>query len=525
MVKDQGSQTNPGKTRSDTLAELQAQLKLQRSEEDSKGSTPIPVSDEGARQRLEEAIAELARQAGFEVVSVLGVGGMGAVVKAVDMKLKRTVAIKFLPPEFIRSAGNVAQLRKEAELASRITHENVVQILSWHEVDGIPFFVMEFVEGETVEDLVRRRGRLPAYEALRITSEAARGMEALHANEIIHRDLKPQNILIARDGRVKIADFGISRTRDMIQEEAQIARVAGTPKYMAPEQARGEAALRQSDIYSLGATLYFMLTGRSPVEPAPDIRAQLANVREGRLVPITQLLPKVDKRVARVVMRPLNLNVSKRPFDMAQFRQQLDEVFLGQSETQPSPVGDFIRHYWRLLIPFLAGGIGIVIGMRLQVHNDQQSQPAPSNIPRQAMHRLAQFQMANLTQIAQQDPAMGDFADMANRLQGALETNDDDAMAGLLPAAERSVRRWETERLLVALSADPKSPFAAEAAALLQRVRSASSGEIDAVLKEFPTLWYRFLASKVPARTAGETPAPTPAPEERRGDFDDPAMP
>ncbi|MBI1292289.1 protein kinase [bacterium] len=499
---DPGNTTNAGRLLNDTLAELQAQLQAQRDQASpGTSSTPIPLKDEGTRARLEEAVSELARKAGFEVVNVLGVGGMGAVVKAVDMKLKRTVAMKFLPPELIKSAGNVAQLRKEAELASSVAHENVVQILSWHEVDGVPFFVMEFVEGETVEDLVRRRGRLPAYEALRIASQAARGMEALHAIEIIHRDLKPQNILIARDGRVKIADFGISRTKDMIQEEAQVTRVAGTPKYMSPEQARGEAALRQSDIYSLAATLYFMLTGRSPVEPAPDVRVQIANVREGRLVPITQLLPKIDKPLARLVMRSLSLNVSRRPFDMAQFRQQLEEVFIGQTEAASSPAMEHFRLYWRLAIPVVTLVVGIFLGFKFHdLGSRQPATPAPSNISRQAMYRIAQFQQANLTQLAQFDPSSTEAADLAIRLGAAQDAENDDAVAGLIPAAERAVRRWEMERLLTLLSSDTKSPFAAESQNLLARMRSASTAEIDAVLKEFPSLWYRFLATKAPPR-------------------------
>jgi serine/threonine protein kinase len=162
---------------------------------------------------------------------------------------------------------------------------------------------MEFIEGESLDETVKRRGRIPVSDALRIIGEAARGLEALHASGIIHRDIKPQNILLASTGTVKITDFGISRTQDRMAHEALEQRVAGTPRFMSPEQARGEAATKHSDIYSLGATLYFMLTGRAPVEPAADVKEQLSNVKEGKVIPIINVLPKLDKNVARLVMQ------------------------------------------------------------------------------------------------------------------------------------------------------------------------------------------------------------------------------
>jgi tRNA A-37 threonylcarbamoyl transferase component Bud32 len=491
--------TKASRLLSDTFAELQAQLDKKRQENETERTPSLSLLEEQdeSRRELEDAVSDLARQAGFEVTSVLGVGGMGAVVKAVDMKLKRTVAMKFLPPNIFLNPSHAAQLRREAEIASQITHENVVQILSLHEVDNVPFFVMEFVEGETVEDLVRRRGKLPVYEALRITAEAARGLEALHRNEIIHRDIKPQNILIARDGRVKIADFGISRTKDAIAQEAHHGKIAGTPKFMSPEQAKGEAALKQSDIYSLGATLYYMLTGRSPVESAPDIRIQVANVREGRLVPITQVLPKLDKRVAKLVMRSLSLNPSRRPFDMGTFRQEVDNVFLGQGKDTPNRILEFLGRYWRLTIPVLTMVGGLIAGLWLASRLNSPEAYDRLNVSRQALYRVARLQLVNLKELAALSPPVEEAAALAQRLSAAIDQEDDNTLAGLMPSAERVTRRWEMQRLLAGMASDQASPVHDEAAALLEKLNSTSNADLEEVLKQFPPLWYRALASGV----------------------------
>ena len=292
------SDRSASKVLQDTFDELQAQLVKMRKE-------AVEGGEQKTERSIEEVVTDLARREGFEVSSVLGVGGMGAVVKARDTKLKRTVALKFLPPEVLADPNNANELRGEAELASGIQHENIVRIYSWHEVDHVPFFAMEYVEGESLDEMVKRRGRLPVPDALRIIGECARGLDALHQSGIIHRDIKPSNILLSTTGTVKITDFGISRTQDSAAHEAFHQRVAGTPRFMSPEQARGEQATKHSDIYSLGATLYYMLTGRAPVEPASDVKTQLAYVREGRIIPILNVLPKLDPDVVRLVAQSM----------------------------------------------------------------------------------------------------------------------------------------------------------------------------------------------------------------------------
>lgn len=502
------SSASVSKLLQDTFQELQAEL--ERRKKDAEGAvlgTPLPVQDD--QSEIASAVRHLAQAAGFEVVDILGVGGMGAVAKAVDMKLKRTVALKFLPPAVLSRPQKALELRKEAEIASRIQHENVVQILSWHEIDNVPFFVMEFVEGEPLDEVVKRRGKLPMNEALRITAEASRGLQALHEHDIIHRDIKPQNILIARDGRVKIADFGISQTKQMIEEEAHLSRIAGTPRYMAPEQAKGEAALKQSDIYGLGATLYFMLTGRPPVEGANDMRLQLANVREGRVVQITHLLPKLDKRAARLIMRSLSLNPSRRPFDVPTFRRELENVFLGHGSSSDRTFLSVLGGYWKLMIPIVTLATGILIGIVVtsRANAPRVTSGSPElNVAAMALDRMAEQTRLDLGQIYEVDSSLDEASELSARLALALEQNDQQTIAGILPAAQRLMRRWEVTRLLSGIARDSKSPSRARAEELLARIESAPPQELDAVLAESRDLWYLGLsgAAFTPVSAPGE---------------------
>jgi len=199
----------------------------------------------------------------YEILEKLGEGGMGVVYKARDTKLGREVAIKFLPPHM--SADKEARKRfiQEAKSASAIDHNHICTIYEIDETDdGSTFIVMAFYEGETLRERIDRGG-IAIDEALEIISQAAAGLAKAHGKGIVHRDIKPQNILLTRDGEVKIIDFGLAKLagRTRLTREGS---TLGTAAYMSPEQARGEEVDHRSDIFSLGAILYEMLVGRSP---------------------------------------------------------------------------------------------------------------------------------------------------------------------------------------------------------------------------------------------------------------------
>lgn len=480
----------------DTFNVLQAKLDEERS----------GLEKQGAKEdRLEELVKNLARHEGFEVQRILGFGGMGAVVKATDMKLKRTVALKFLPPEVISDAKNAQELRGEAEMASRIQHENVVQIFSWHEIESVPFFAMEFIEGETVDQLVKRRGRLSPTEALRIIAEASRGVEALHRIGIIHRDIKPQNILLSQDGRVKITDFGISRTQDAISlESARKNSIAGTPRFMSPEQARGEAATKQSDIYSLGATLYFMLTGRAPVEHSSQMRQQIQNVRDGLVVPVTNVLPKLDKDVARLVMRTLSAKQARRPWDVPTLNREIDQIFLAQTLKESSPIGQVFKKQRHLVLPAVALVAGVLVGYLIP--RDLLPVGGRNNqVSFESLQPSLSIRLASLNRVLDVSPEETELAFIRDQLKQAQDERSGRKAALLLSAADRGLRRWEVVQVARREAADPNSPMRQDATTLLSQLGQPGTSQ-DLLLEDWWTRWQL----RVRESSAATRPAPAP---------------
>ena len=188
----------------------------------------------------------------YEIISRIGSGGMADVYKAKDHKLNRFVAVKVLKKEYREDKGFITKFRVEAQSAAGLAHANIVNIYDVGEEAGIYYIVMELVEGITLKEYIRKKGRLSVREATSIALQISAGLEAAHNNGIIHRDVKPQNIIISTDGKVKVADFGIARvsTSDTIN-----SNVMGSVHYSSPEQCRGGYSDGKSDIYSLGITM------------------------------------------------------------------------------------------------------------------------------------------------------------------------------------------------------------------------------------------------------------------------------
>jgi len=293
--------------------------------------SPTIVPDSGARNRdlslpfLQPPTdaAYLGRLAQFDVMRVLGRGGMGVVLEAFDTRLQRNVAIKVLEPEM--ADDDIARQRfcREARTAASITHENVVAV---HQVEksgegGVPYLVMQLIAGESLEQRLARERKLPFREVVRIGMQAAHGLAAAHAQGLIHRDIKPGNILLETlNDRVKLTDFGLARAAEDVKLTST-GFVSGTPLYMAPEQALGEEVDPRSDLFSLGAVLYEMCAGQPPFVGNSAL-AILKQIAEGKQRPLREMNPAVPEWLAETIDRLL----AKKPADRFQSAVHLAEL-------------------------------------------------------------------------------------------------------------------------------------------------------------------------------------------------------
>jgi WD40 repeat protein/serine/threonine protein kinase len=236
----------------------------------------------------------------YEVHEVLGQGGMGVVLKAFDEKLRRVVAIKVMAPQLAASATARLRFTREAQAAAAVRDEHVINIHAVDEANGLPYLVMEYISGISLQERLDRQGPLELKEILRIGLQIAGGLAAAHAQGLIHRDIKPANILLENGvERVKLTDFGLARAADDASL-TQSGVVAGTPQYMAPEQARGEAVDPRADLFSLGSVLYAVCTGRAPFR-ASGALAVLKRVCEDTPRPIREINPEMPDWLVAIV--------------------------------------------------------------------------------------------------------------------------------------------------------------------------------------------------------------------------------
>jgi serine/threonine-protein kinase len=244
----------------------------------------------------------------YEILEKIGEGGMAVAYRGRDRLLGRTVAIKIMRPELATDAGFLARFRREARAAAGITHEHIAAVYDTGSDGPYHYIVMEYVAGESLRDRLRREGPLPLDEAVRIATETAEALEAAHSAAVIHRDIKPHNILLGREGQVKVTDFGIARAASA-PGTGDTSAVIGTVNYVSPEQARGEAVGPQGDIYSLGATLFEMLTGKPPFNGGDRLAVLHKHVydrppRPGEFRP--GLPPEVDSLVGHCLEKDLS---------------------------------------------------------------------------------------------------------------------------------------------------------------------------------------------------------------------------
>ncbi len=257
----------------------------------------------------------------YRLVSRIAVGGMGEVWVAHDESLARDVAIKVLKEEFAGDEGFLERFRTEARNGAGLSHPNIAALYDYGEQDGSGFLVMELVLGEPMSDLLDRQPVLPTRRLLPILAQTARALHAAHVGGVVHRDVKPGNILLARSGRVKITDFGISTATNQIPMTAS-GMVMGTAQYLSPEQAIGRAATPASDVYSLGIVAYEALVGNRPFTGPTAVDIAVAHVN----TPVPPMPDAVDPELADLVMRMLAKDPDDRPRSAATLARTLDQM-------------------------------------------------------------------------------------------------------------------------------------------------------------------------------------------------------
>ena len=246
----------------------------------------------------------------YEILDVLGEGGMGAVYKAKDRELNRTVALKVIRPDLARNPAIVERFKQELRLSHQVTHKNVIRIYDLGEGEGVKFITMEYIEGKDLRFLIREKKRFPPEEAVEVIQQVCHALEAAHSVGVIHRDLKPQNIMQDRSGRILVMDFGLARTLEG-EGMTQTGALVGTMEYMSPEQALGKELDQRSDIFSLGLICYELLTGKMPFV-AESALASLIKRTQERAIPVSDVDAQIPGALSGIVSKCLERDLSQR---------------------------------------------------------------------------------------------------------------------------------------------------------------------------------------------------------------------
>ena len=277
----------------------------------------------------------------YELHSRLGRGGMAEVFLARDQLLDRPVAVKVMFQEFAGDPSFVERFRREAQAAANLNHPNVVGVYDWGEEDGTYFIVMEYVDGRSLADILRSEGPLHPDRAADLATDIADALGLAHRNGMVHRDVKPGNVLVGKDGQVKVADFGIARAfaGGTDSELTQAGTVMGTATYFSPEQAQGKPVDPRSDLYALGVVLYEMVAGQPPFTGESPVAIAYQHVRE-QPVPITDLNPQIPPEIDAITGKLLQKDPSLRYPSAADLRADLRRFREGRTLAAPAVVND-----------------------------------------------------------------------------------------------------------------------------------------------------------------------------------------
>jgi serine/threonine-protein kinase len=324
----------------------------------------------------------------YRLEARIGAGGMSTVYRALDETLQRRVAIKLMNREFASDSDQLERFRREARAVAQLSHPHIVGVIDAGEDESRPYIVFECIEGETLKERIRHRGRLPIPEAVAYAIEIGRALGAAHNRHIVHRDVKPQNVLIDDEGSAKVTDFGIARTLD---EEGLTAdgRVLGTTDYVSPEQALGRPVTGQSDLYSLGVVLYEMLTGEVPFTGENQVAVAMKHVRE-QLPDVQGKRPEVSAALASVVDTATAKRLEDRYATAEQLIADLEDALAIETSRAGNATGEAtavlrtlpsrkqrrisfsLRHRaitWVLGLLVIAGGAGVAVWLAGRTHH------------------------------------------------------------------------------------------------------------------------------------------------------------
>ena len=311
----------------------------------------------------------------YELEELVGTGGMSRVYRARDRQLERLVALKVLHERLGADDEHVSRFRHEARAVAQLSHPNVVTVIDRGEDGGRQFIVFEYVDGESLKQLCERTGPLPVRRALEIAVAVADGLAYAHEHGVVHRDVKPQNVLVSRDGEVKVTDFGIARSQDAESGLTMTGTVLGTSSYLSPEQASGLHVTPAADVYSLGVVLYELLAGEVPFPGGNQVVVALKHVNE----PPPSLLerrPDVPRRLASAVARALQKDPEQRFASMDDFAAELraclaelesPEAELTMVAAPPPPLRRMraptrVARTGRRRMPLVAALLGLAVG-------------------------------------------------------------------------------------------------------------------------------------------------------------------
>ncbi|MEO9222551.1 MAG: Stk1 family PASTA domain-containing Ser/Thr kinase, partial [Mycobacteriaceae bacterium] len=283
----------------------------------------------------------------YELGETLGFGGMSEVHRARDLRLDRDVAVKILRADLARDPSFYLRFRREAQNAAALNHPAIVAVYDTGEADTdegpLPYIVMEYVDGETLRDIVRAEGPMSPRRAMEIMADVCAALDFSHRHGIIHRDVKPANVMIDRAGSVKVMDFGIARAlADGTSTMTQTAAVIGTAQYLSPEQARGEQVDARSDVYAAGCVLYELLTGEPPFTGDSPVAVAYQHVREDPRPPST-VFSDVPNSMDSIVLKAMSKNPANRYQSAADMRSDLLRVLGGNRPTAPAVMTDAER--------------------------------------------------------------------------------------------------------------------------------------------------------------------------------------